>query len=273
MDEVLSQAAQDRRQMVSNLAFIQDALRSYEDRPFVVGIDASLTDTAITAIGPGTEHGRWMVRMYDAPAATKNAAISQTCRMSIIRRYAIKAFQRHPAKLVTIEDYAYNQPQGATLLGEVGGVLRLCVFHDHPELVGLVVLVSPTQLKKYIVGRASKGQKSVKKEKVLQRLVMEYRLEADNNNQGDATVLAIIARDLVRVVSEIQVEQFYDEGGAYDDQRTMEFIKHGGKDWKLEQYKWEVLISLIKNRCGESIYDYRPLERAVADSNSTAAAG
>jgi len=268
----MSQAEQHRRDLVSNIAFLQEALQQYENRHFIVGVDPSLSDTAIAAIGPGTEAGRWSIKMYDSPIITRDSTISQTKRLAVLRAYAIKVFRRHPAKLVAIEDYAYSSKQNRELMGEVGNVLRLCVFHDYPELVGLVLVVTASQLKKYIVGKFERGEKSIKKEKILQRLAIEYRLEPDNNNQGDAAALAIIARDLVRVVSEVALDRFYDAGGGYDDQHTRDFIKSGRSDWKLAAYKWEVLMSLLANRCGQQLYDFQPRENVVADPIPTAAA-
>lgn len=86
---------------------------------------------------------------------------------------------------VAFEDYAFSRANQAHQLGELGGVLRTQLYISPvPE----VYVVGPGQLKKYATGKGS-GPKTG----VMLALLKRWGIEVQDDNQADATTLALIA--------------------------------------------------------------------------------
>lgn len=88
--------------------------------------------------------------------------------------------------LIVLEGYAYGRPQQATGIGELGGVVRLCL-HDR-ELPW--VAIPPANLKQYATGRGNAN-----KAEVLLAAVRRLGYEGHDDNEADAMWLRAMALD------------------------------------------------------------------------------
>lgn len=244
MPKKTTKVAEKREQLIENIEFIRYSLREFDDRKYIVGIDPSLTNTAVAVTTPKTRK----VLLFNSPAAAKDTSLSQTHRIAITRSYLRKIFKKYPARLVMLEGYSYASAMVRELMGEVGNAIRLCVFWDNPESVGPVVIVTPQQLKKYILGKSRGTSKG--KEKIMMKVLQDFQIETDNNNEADAAVLAVIGRDLYTMLADPKMV------APTTDKQAMEFIKDGYKSRDLKQFRWEVLCSLLTSRCDDSIFDF-----------------
>jgi len=244
MPKKVTKVAEQREHLIENIDFFIDSVKQFSDRKYIVGIDPSLTNTAVAVTTPTTKK----VLLFNSPAAAKDTSLSQTHRIAITRAYLRKLFKKFPARLVMLEGYAYASAMVRELMGEVGNSIRLGVFWDNPDLVGPVVIVTPQQLKKYILGKGRGTSKG--KEKIMMKVLQDFRIETDNNNEADAAVLAVIGRDLYNVMMDPKLV------APRRDKEAMEFIKSGHKSRDVTQFRWEVLCSLLTSRCDDSIFDF-----------------
>jgi Holliday junction resolvasome RuvABC endonuclease subunit len=140
----------------NNLSLLSAAIEKYSNNrnAYVLGIDPSLADTAV-----GVSRIGWKkMLVFDSPdiIRTKSKEYSPCQRIAFTREYLQDLVKKYPAQLVTIEGYAYGREQNRELMGEVGGMIRLNIFYDNPNEIGPVILVGPTQLKKYILNNCKK---------------------------------------------------------------------------------------------------------------------
>jgi Holliday junction resolvasome RuvABC endonuclease subunit len=86
---------------------------------------------------------------------------------------------------IVIENYAMGVGRGgrAFSIGELGGVVRLAVFHSGIKCF----LVPPTTLKKFITGNGGSDKSVVSKE-----LYKRYGVDLNNDDEVDAACLAIM---------------------------------------------------------------------------------
>lgn len=220
-------------------------MQLFKERAYVAGVDPSLSGTAVSFV-KGEKY-----KYFSAPKETKNTKFSQTHRISIIRKFLRKRFKKHPCQLVVIEGYSYGSVQNRELLGEVGGMIRLSVFWDRPQYVGLVFAATPGQLKKYILGTSKVKGTSATKDKIMMGVYKELGIEVDNNNESDAIVLSMIAKDLVKFA------EMYSKviPKSIDDKELMHFINNGWKEYGFKKYRWEVLTSLITSK-GNKVLEF-----------------
>ncbi|HEC72384.1 MAG: hypothetical protein ACTSW7_01375 [Candidatus Thorarchaeota archaeon] len=246
---------EQRRMFESNLMFLHAVLfNKFADREYVIGIDPSLVDTAVAVSKIGRKHGYvYADSPEDCRDQTKKLNVFH--RIDLTREYLLKLLLKYRSRLVCIEGYAYGKQTNRELMGEVGGMIRLNCFYDHPNLVGAVIVVGPTQLKKYILGSAqvAGGQKT--KQLIMLNVYKRLGIEVTNDNQADAIILAKIAKDMVNFVLLFGERNFNGEKDIRD------FINKGWENTQFPKYRWEVLCSLIINKCDRRrLFDFRRAE-------------
>lgn len=148
-----------------------------EDR-LVMGIDPSLTSTGLAYIWRGKLKATTL-----APSKRKGSECRGTARLAWYRDELRDMLRRYRPSLVVIEGYAFGAKFSREALGELGGVIRL-LCHDE----GIpVVIFQPTQLKMYATGKGTGPKDNVSKE-----LFKRYGVDLTDNNEVDASGLAIM---------------------------------------------------------------------------------
>lgn len=240
---------EQRRLFEDNLMFLKAVFSKYFKTNYhVMGIDPSLSNTAIAVNRIG-----WNKFIYfNSPEEIRDSnKKSATHRIAITRDYLISKIKQFPSCLIMIEGYAYGKTQNRELMGEVGGVIRLNGFFDNPKEVGPVIVIGPTQLKKYILGSAqvAGGQKT--KQLIILNVFKHLGIEVNNDNEADAIVLAKIAKDLIDFVG------MYGDKHFNSDKDIRNFINSGWKDTDIPKYRWEVLCTLIINKSNRvSLFEF-----------------
>lgn len=152
----------------------------------VLGIDPSLTRTAVAVIHPG------LITLRDFPTkGTKADDLSRrSFRLNLIGGYIEELYDditdkgHHPADLVVIEGPAHGQTTGSH--HDRSG-LWWQIVGDFLDLGIPVVEISPSSLKTYATGKGNAG-----KDEVMLAVARRYTdiTEVANNDQADALVLA-----------------------------------------------------------------------------------
>ena len=102
-------------------------------------------------------------------------------RLADIRLKIVTLVAKYKINTLVIEDYSYgSRGRGIFNLGELGGMIRLLAHDNNLKLV----VVQPTVLKKFIIGKGNAG-----KELMLLNVYKKYGFETDNNNIADAFAL------------------------------------------------------------------------------------
>lgn len=92
----------------------------------------------------------------------------------------------HTIDVIVIEGYAFGRPNQATAIGELGGVVKLCL-HDH----GATWLpIPPSNVKQYATGKGN-----AKKSEVLTAAVRRLGYRGSDDNQSDALWLRAMTLD------------------------------------------------------------------------------
>ena len=154
----------------------------------MVGIDASLTNTGVSALHR-TEHNLSLVR----PGKLRGAA-----RLANIRDRVWEQVIAHGIpQMVAIEGYSYDSVGRLFDLGEGGGTIKLKLFdHGIPT-----VIVPPTSLKKFATGNGGASKK-----KMIESAYAQYGVTTENDNLADAVALAMFAYVVLTKDSERRCE-------------------------------------------------------------------
>jgi len=240
---------QQRSMFEQNLIYIHTLLDRFKNLKYVMGIDPSLRDTAI-----GVNRIGWnKMLFFDSPDIIREKAkeFTVTHRIALTREYLLEKLKEFPSQLVVLEGYAYGSMTNREVMGEVGGMIRLDVLYDNPEIAGMIVMVGPTQLKKYILGAANVGGGQKTKQMIILNVFKRYNIEVENDNQADALVLTKIASDLIKFVKK------FGEINFENDKEIRLFMRDGWQDYGYHKYQWEVLCSLMINKCDSKLFAYR----------------
>lgn len=154
-----------------------------EERDFI-GLDLSLT-------GTGFAFKRGSVVTLDTIKTVPKDFANDLDRLIHIRD-SILGQLHHSTALICIEDFFTPQNSfqiGAAIsLAMLGTAVRLAL---HERQIPFVI-VSPPQVKKFVTGKGV-GQKSM----ILKEVYKRWGIEAKDDNQADACVLAHIAEALI----------------------------------------------------------------------------
>jgi len=160
----------------------------------IIGLDMSLTGFGVVTIK--NKNGK--IKEELVIKSKKRGAE----RLVEIRRGIIKVINHSPVKLAVIEGYAYGRNVGRFFdIGELGGVIKQSLYlKDIPYII-----ITPLMLKKWITG-TSRGDKSV----ILMKILKQFDIEINDNNIGDAFVLARIGYTLNKIArGKIKVSNIY----------------------------------------------------------------
>lgn len=149
----------------------------------IVGLDVARGRTGV-AINPldGTE-----IALFSHQTRSKGFA-----KVIEIERWLKGILKPRAIKAAFIEDYAYNAKQGREAAGEVGGIVRRYLW-----LRGIpTVPVSPLTLKSFI----GAGDKSM----IVKEVFKQYGADANNDDEADAFVLAIIGEMMYNAIIEFK---------------------------------------------------------------------
>lgn len=233
-----------------NLLFLKAALaKFFKTNYYVMGIDPSLTNTAIAVNRIGWDK----ILFFNSPETIRDLKQkrSATYRIGITRDYLVKKIKKFPSFLTIIEGYSHGSVQARELMGEVGGMIRLNGFFDNPKQVGPVIIVAPSQLKKYILGSAQVAGGKKTKQLIILNVFKKLGIEAQNDNEADAIVLVKIGMDLVRFAG------LYGNKIFNGDKDIRDFINNGWENTEFPKYRWEVLCSIIINKCNrQSMFEF-----------------
>lgn len=151
---------------------------------YVVGVDPSLTATAICRLSPDSLETPYTLVVTSLPA---KGLISRLDRYkTIVDRLLVD--MDLAKSLVLIEGYSYgSQGRGILNLAEFGGILRMRLWLKH--LAGFVE-VAPTTLKKFLLGKG--GGKGTDKDAIAVALYKRWGIEMKTADERDAYVLARI---------------------------------------------------------------------------------
>lgn len=116
--------------------------------------------------------------------------VQQVERCIFIRNAVLTRIERSGAGVVVFEDFAHAA-KGASLHQLAGSAMmiraELIANNDLPYM-----LVAPSTLKKFIVGRGGSPKNPVPKEIVIRDLYRNFGFEAQENNEADAVGLAYL---------------------------------------------------------------------------------
>lgn len=140
----------------------------------ILALDLSLTATGwarTLSSGPGTEAG--VIRSKQRGVARLQEILNQVHELA------------KPADLVCIEGYAFDRPNQAHQIGELGGIVRLALY----QLRKPVAIVPPSCLKK-----VASGKGNAPKELVLAEAIKRLRYDGFDHNVADARWLLAMAQ-------------------------------------------------------------------------------
>lgn len=152
-----------------------------------LGLDLSLTGTGFCLLS-GSE------MTVETIKTTPKTAVNDLARLVYIRDYIMKRIPQD-IDLICVEDF-FTPMNGAQMgsaisLAMLGTAVRMALYEE-----GLpFFVVAPGTLKKHILGKGV-GQKDL----IVREVYKKYGLDAADNNQADACVLAHIAEDLYRTI-------------------------------------------------------------------------
>lgn len=172
-----------------------------------IGVDASWTGLAVTALEDGgsviesdgvggTRHRPvWSVRMSEVLSTKPGDFPSQSARLLRLGemfRAQVDAGRGRYAMgelgpcIVAIEGYAMGSKTRPQMAGELGGHLRLLLWQ-----AGIpYIIVPPTSLKKYVLGKGNAA-----KELMLKEVFRKWGYDTESNDRADAYALARIAAE------------------------------------------------------------------------------
>lgn len=152
------------------------------DATLFLGIDQSLNGTGLCLL---TAEGAVTHLETVRPGSRRGVE-----RLAFVKSRVVRLLDANIA-FVGIEGYAYDSVGRVFELGEIGGVLRLCVHENQCSYVD----VAPSSLKKFATGNAAA------KKDAMQRAAEAEGVHVADDNQADAYFLALVARHLRMGVS------------------------------------------------------------------------
>jgi crossover junction endodeoxyribonuclease RuvC len=158
-----------------------------------LGIDQSLTSPGFALVTPGTNVPvlRWHLRTGQLRGGE---------RLNEIYYYLDTMLKdRGPVVLAALEGYSIESQNRPFDLGEVGGIVRLCLTQHKVKYL----VVSPKSLKKFVTGKGDAD-----KEKMRWATKKKWSIDIDQNDECDAYGLAKVAQtyDLRDTVNRAELE-------------------------------------------------------------------
>lgn len=249
-----------RLDLRNNIIAMRDrfALDDTDNFGWVIGIDPSITLTA-HAFARISSPKKVVARKSPGVIRIKGMNAFDGWRMDKAQKQIIKRLKKRHSILAVLEGYAYSSHNNRELMGEVSGGIKSNIIWKHPELVRNLLIVSPTQLKKFATGKG----RGVSKDMVSMFVHKRWKLTPRDNNEADAMVLCKIGLsvyDVVNAWADMMPE--LDDNGKLSDKNDVLVRKFKTNGWQDSQTKekfvkaqWEVIITIIEKH-GENLHRY-----------------
>ncbi len=151
-----------------------------------LGLDLSLTGSGVSVINVNGEI-LWSKKLSCKVTGVERLRLLEMDLMSMLDMYSSQI------QLAAIESPAYGVKDGGGRLFELGEWAGITKLNLH-KLGIKFIMVAPTQLKKYILGK-SDSKSSSTKDLIMLDIYKKWGIEIRDNNIADSYVLARIARD------------------------------------------------------------------------------
>lgn len=141
-----------------------------------LGVDQSLRSPGLAVVdGDGR------------PGVVKNLknTLKGAERLALVRDGIMSLVRTYQPEFAALEGYSINSINRPFDLGEVGGIVRLTLYDAGIPFI----VVTPTQLKKFVTGSGAAD-----KEKVQKWVREKWKIHLDQDDQADAFGLAQVAR-------------------------------------------------------------------------------
>lgn len=148
-----------------------------------VGLDQSYSGFGLSLYNPATNAHRTVLGKFPLDKYTNEAE-----RLVAIRDWLGDRIS-NPFE-VAMEGYAPGRKFGREMAGELGGQVKVHLWESEGMLP---LIVTPTQLKKYVTGSGGAG-----KNLMILGVYKRWGVEFDNDNLADAYALARVAHDVDR---------------------------------------------------------------------------
>jgi len=217
-------ASEKRQAFVRNARFMLSVLKKQKKksgRKVFWGVDSSISNPAFVI----DDNKEVTVRSVITP--TKDKLYKRFS--DIVKIYSACINVSYPV-LLLIEDYSYASPYYREVLAELQGQLKRLFWNNNIA----VIRVAPRQLKKY-VGASEKT-------KIMLNVFKFTGYSPENDDEADAYVLCMIAKDLYRYLT-----KYFVKGLFNIDREIFAHLKKKPKMFKYT-YRWEVIKSLIENK-------------------------
>lgn len=186
-----------------------------ENKLKITGLDISITGTGYCIMDGGKR-----VKDCGVIKTSPKGFNSDVARFDQISTEVFSKMGDYGVDAVFIENYAYAAPGNMTRIAELTGIIK----HDFYCTFGLepgekVFVVAPGTLKKYALGTGV-GDKGL----ILKYILTKWKVDIDENNTGDAYVLARMGVDFLNYIKD---ESFTCEY-KYEDECMKAMAKQNG---------------------------------------------
>lgn len=157
---------------------------------YFLGIDQSVTSSGLAVISPGS----------DVPVLLRTVVPRELRggeRLAFIMREISLSVDFHTITQAAMEGYSFGSTHNAFDLGEVAGVVKCLLAQRSIPLI----VVAPTQLKKFVRGKGFGDKDSVAED-----IERKWGQRIDQNDQADAYGLAKVAEVYTTGVSKYREE-------------------------------------------------------------------
>lgn len=174
------------------------------DSPIAIGVDVSLTRTGVAYVGTDDD-GIKVVETshYGRPGKRNESLMERLERLHLIVKGVRDSISEHMEwpRLAVIEDVAFGTPGGSTTDRAALWWMLVDMFTGQ----GIpVVAVNVSKVKIYATGRGNKHEK----DEVMLSIVRRYSdAPIQNNDEADATVLAMMGARLLGEPHEVSLPQ------------------------------------------------------------------
>ena len=146
----------------------------------IVGIDQSANHSGVTVLD---DTGSILECCLIEPGHLRDVE-----RLAFIRDKFSAILDKYPSlHLAVLEGYSYGSTSKKFVLGEVGAVIKMCLYDRGVRLYA----AAPVQLKKFATGKSRASKKDV-----VAAVATKWGLIVDDDNLADSYALAQIGRQL-----------------------------------------------------------------------------
>lgn len=158
--------------------------------PVVMGIDASLTGTAIYVNGKSYKIG------------TEDKGTRKTARLRELAHKTLEILAEEKPDLVVLEGYSFGSKSLAHSIGEWGGVLKCLLWGSNADTL---LIVPPQTLKKFVIGHAKAGESG--KDVMILKIFQNWGVEFTDNDKADAYALYQFGKAYIDKENQTKVRQ------------------------------------------------------------------